>query len=579
MVSRLSDIQNLHPICTQLTVVKAASPPTPQIFNWCWGPTLGTGSCPIPTEMPAVKAGTTFTIKADIANSGNAGRVNAIFKIDNVAIYNDTNINLGTFPGGGMWSPSFQYTMPTKNVSLIIETYGWDGTKWVINHTKSATISTSAAGCTGIDLVPFSASIDVGGKVDLIANVTPGNVPFTVTLKDRAGTILGTCKTSGMGTVLGGSTCPFTWDSNVLGKTAGTYYVKAYTDSCMSTEAVISVAAPIRQWNFVIKVVNSVTGALVSGATVLASTVGGASQSKVTDVNGVASFRLDEGTINVSISNNGYNTFNTAEYLFLDRSITYSITPIPPTPTVGDIEFVSVPTGADVYLDGKPTTVKTPIKLTGLTAGSHTWELRLTGYNNSSGSIIVPSGGTASVYTTLSLLTPTAGSLNITSHPMGAEIYIDGKDYGMTTSGSSVVTAIPPGNHTYTLTMMGFQDKTGTFNIVAGQTTYLDVELVPLTTIGILEIDSQPSGARIYINDKDTSYNTPATITNLAAGEYNYKVSLTGHKDVSGKFIIESEKTTTVHLILEKAGIGLEVWAGVAIAAVAVLSYVKGKKE
>jgi hypothetical protein len=263
----------------------------------------------------------------------------------------------------------------------------------------------------------------------------------------------------------------------------------------------------------------------------------------------------------------------------LDRSITYSITPIPPTPTVGDIEFVSVPVGADVYIDSKPTNVKTPIKITGINAGEHTWELRLAQYNNSSGKVVVPSGGTASVYTTLTPLTPTAGSLNITSHPMGAEIYIDGKDYSMTTSGSSVVTAIPPGNHTYTLTMMGFQDKTGTFSIVSGNTTYLDVELVPLTTIGTLEIDSQPSGARIYIDDKDSQRTTPASITNLVAGDHTYKTVLNGYKDVSGTFTIESEKTTPVHLILEKSGLGAEVWAGVAIATVAVLSFLKGGKS
>jgi hypothetical protein len=54
---------------------------------------------------------------------------------------------------------------------------------------------------------------------------------------------------------------------------------------------------------------------------------------------------------------------------------------------------------------------------------------------------------------------------------------------------------------------------------------------------------------------------------------------LNGYKDVSGTFTIESEKTTPVHLILEKSGLGAEVWAGVAIATVAVLSFLKGGKS
>lgn len=564
--------------CDRLTVVQSIAPPKLTIFNYCWKIGTRTGSCPIPTEMPVVSAGSKISITADIANSGPTGRANVIFKIDGVAQYNDTNVSLATFPGGGLWSPTYSgYTMPTKDVQLTIEAYAWDATKnaWVITDTKTTKISTVSAGCTGLDLVPFSAIIKQGEKVDFVVSTSPGNIPFTVTFKGRSAggseTVLGTCKTSGAGQATGGSTCGFTWDSNVYGKQSGTYYVKAYADSCISTEGAITVNPAILQYNFGITVKDSNTGAAVSGASVQISTAGGASQSKVTDINGLASFRVDSGTINVSISKNGYNTYNTAEYVFMDRSITYPIVPTSPLVTVGNVQFVSVPTGVDIYIDSKSMGVKTPITITDIKAGDHTFSLKLTTYEDLSGTMTVLSGSTINIYVTLTRLTPNSGSINITSHPMGADVWIDGKDTGLTTSGATVIDSIPPGNHTYTLTMTGFQDKTGTFAIVSGQTTFLDVELVPLTTIGSLEISSDPSGARVYIDDADSKRTTPATILSLAAGDHTYKLVLEGYKEISGIFTIESGKATTVHIVLEKS-VGIEIGTGVAIAVAGALA-------
>lgn len=579
------DIHSLQK-CDRLTVVQAIAPPNAQVYNICWDVTgkLGTGVCSS-NFGPVIQSGSVIDIKADIANSGPVGRVNVIFKIDGIAVFNDTNISLPTFKSGSdIWSPTFSgYKMPTKNIQLTVEAYGWDASKnaWILGQTRTVTISMSSPICTGIDLVPFSDSIKTGEKVDLVAAISPGNVAFTVTFKDRAGSVLGSCKTSGMGQATGSSTCPFTWDSVTHGgNKAGTYYVKAYADSCISTECIIVVNAPILQYNFNIIVTNSVTGVVVPGATVMVTTTGGASQSKVTDVSGLASFRIDVGTINVSISKNEYNTYNTAESLYMDRSITYQLIPIPPIPTVGAIEFVSVPVGAEIFVDGKTTGQKTPIVITNILAGSHTWILKFTGYNDSSGSVTVPSGGSTSVYATLTPVTPTMGSLNITSTPMGAEVWIDGKDFNVTTSGATTITNIPLGNHTYTLTLSGFQDKTGVFSITAGQTTYLNPALIPLTTVGVLEITSEPSGARVFIDDTDTQRVTPATITNLTAGDHRYKTVLSGYKDIVGVVTISIGQTEKVHLILEKSGMGPEVVAAVAIAGVAVLSYISsGKKK
>lgn len=577
---------------SEFVIIAETPVPKPGVFSFCYGQTVDI-HCGMNPALPVVKAGDTISIKADIVNYGPVGKVNAIFKIDNVAVFNDTIQSLESATGGAgtvFWSPVLSsYTMPNKTISVKIETYGWDTSKstWVAGGIQNITITPSVPSCTGIDLVPFSASINVGEKVDLAVLITPGNVQFSVTLKGRqeGGTesVIGTCKTSGTGTINGGSTCSFTWDSaGKLSGGSGTYYVKAYSGNCTSTETVITVNQPIRQWNLGINVIDSSTGTVVQGATVLAATAGKASQSKVTDSSGMATFRMDEGTISIAISKDKYNTFNTAEYLFSDISRTYQLVAIPPTPTIGDVQFVSVPSGADIYVDNVVLGTQTPMTVAGIPAGPHNWTLKLVGYNDSQGNVIVQSGGLASVYVTLTEKTPTMGSLNITSHPvMEAEVWIDGVNTRLTTSGLTIITDIPPGQHTYKLVLSGYKDVTGKFNVVAGQTTTLDVEMIALETIGTLEMTSEPSGARIWIDDVDTGRNTPATIVNLVKGDHKYKTVLSGYKDINGTVSIIAGGTKIVHLILEKGekGLGLEVWAGVAIASVAILSFLKSSSE
>jgi len=63
---------------------------------------------------------------------------------------------------------------------------------------------------------------------------------------------------------------------------------------------------------------------------------------------------------------------------------------------------------------------------------------------------------------------------------------------------------------------------------------------------GSIEVTTYPSGAKIFLNDKDTGYVTPYTITNLPKGTYEVKVSL---NDVSytKTVIVYSDNTTNVY--------------------------------
>ncbi|GAJ13011.1 unnamed protein product, partial [marine sediment metagenome] len=43
--------------------------------------------------------------------------------------------------------------------------------------------------------------------------------------------------------------------------------------------------------------------------------------------------------------------------------------------------------------------------------------------------------------------------------------------------------------------------------------------------LGYIEVDTYPSGAKVFLNGNDTGENTPCTITNLIKGTYEIKVT------------------------------------------------------
>ncbi|HIE52952.1 MAG TPA: PEGA domain-containing protein, partial [Armatimonadetes bacterium] len=129
---------------------------------------------------------------------------------------------------------------------------------------------------------------------------------------------------------------------------------------------------------------------------------------------------------------------------------------------------------------------------------------------------------------------PQSGSIEVTSNPSGARIFLDGRDTGLVTPNTlTEVAANQP--HTLTLTRIGY-DIFSQDNIFVqpGETLRIDAQLPSLTgPTGTLILDSRPTGARVFINGQDMQQVTPATFV-LPAGTYQVVVitqdSRTGEK-------------------------------------------------
>ncbi|MCU0631585.1 MAG: PEGA domain-containing protein [Methanolinea sp.] len=147
----------------------------------------------------------------------------------------------------------------------------------------------------------------------------------------------------------------------------------------------------------------------------------------------------------------------------------------------GFINIDSTPPGASVYVDGVyqgVTQAGNPLDLTGISPGEHVLTFKLENYQEYSTRVQVQAGKTASVRASLTLVQAPAGSgtVQITSEPSGANIFIDNRCIGIT---PLTIPSIPAGAHSIILQLKGYQDYQNTFNLNAGQTAQIQVALTP----------------------------------------------------------------------------------------------------
>jgi hypothetical protein len=69
----------------------------------------------------------------------------------------------------------------------------------------------------------------------------------------------------------------------------------------------------------------------------------------------------------------------------------------PSLPTTGSVSISSIPTGAEVYIDGSDHGVVTPVSITSLPPGPHNYKLTLAGYNDYTDTFTIKAGETTTI--------------------------------------------------------------------------------------------------------------------------------------------------------------------------------------
>jgi PKD repeat protein len=153
-------------------------------------------------------------------------------------------------------------------------------------------------------------------------------------------------------------------------------------------------------------------------------------------------------------------------------------------PSNGSIAITSIPSGAEVYIDGLPSGIA-PTIFPEILPGNHRVTLSAKGYDDWSYIVSVGSGRMSAVNAELVAATETSGSLAVISNPPGAEIFIDGDFKGVS---PVTITGLSPGTHRILLTLEEYSNATTNLTISAGQTQKHSAELKKISRPSAIDL-------------------------------------------------------------------------------------------
>jgi hypothetical protein len=162
----------------------------------------------------------------------------------------------------------------------------------------------------------------------------------------------------------------------------------------------------------------------------------------------------------------------------------------------GALSLASLPSGAQVFVDGDPAGQRTPVVLRGLAVGTHTVELRRPGSQDWCQAVTIADGRTLEIQTLLSPSRRSLGTLAVRSQPARAAMTLEGYPTGRRTPAE--IAELPAGHHRVELTLEGYRPWSGTALVREGRTVNLLVTLQPLPVqeVGGARIETDPPGPR-----------------------------------------------------------------------------------
>jgi len=225
----------------------------------------------------------------------------------------------------------------------------------------------------------------------------------------------------------------------------------------------------------------------------------------------------------------------TSEYIFLKES-----------DPQGEITLTSEPSGAAIIINNDSTGKTTPATFSNLKRGKYSIKLSLNLYEDINFNIELSKDQKVNKNTKM-IIAGSSGSLYITSSPSGAKLFLDDVNTGKITP--DTLNPVAPGDHTIKLSLTDFRDTTITTTVSSSTLTTENVILTLYEPRGSISLESNPSGARIYLDDVDQELFTPNTLTKLEAGNYQIKLELAEYNDSVFTVPVLADQETTWPLI------------------------------
>jgi serine/threonine protein kinase len=139
--------------------------------------------------------------------------------------------------------------------------------------------------------------------------------------------------------------------------------------------------------------------------------------------------------------------------------------------------------------------------------------------------------------------------VTVNSVPEGAEVSFDGSALCQT---PCTLTGIAPGPHSVSATKTGFSTANRTLSLASGANTSVSLELSQMTAM--VSVTSNPAGAAIVLDGKDTGKLTPSRILLDRPGKHSITIRRYGYLDSTNSVNVELGQTSTLNLDLTKLG-------------------------
>ena len=204
-------------------------------------------------------------------------------------------------------------------------------------------------------------------------------------------------------------------------------------------------------------------------------------------------------------------------------------------------------TNADIYVNGNKRGTN---KWTGvLKPGNYTIECRQENHKPSQQTITIEEGKNKTIQ--LTPPTPITGTLSLNSHPLGANIKIDGTDYGTTPRN---IRDLLIGKHSITLSMNGYATKTQECTIRENETLSLEMTL---------DKSSESAAAQAESADGDKTFTVNGvtfTMKPVTGGTFSLTTMGGG---LMGSFLKSLNKTTVGDFYIGETEVTQELWGAV----------------
>jgi len=253
----------------------------------------------------------------------------------------------------------------------------------------------------------------------------------------------------------------------------------------------------------------------------------------------------------VQVSMSGYQTYTTTVYVPAGTQVPVNANLVPAPQQTGSLSVTSTPNGADVYIDGRYWS-STPAVIPGLAPGSHTVRVHKAGYDEFITTVTVYAGQRTPVPVTFSPSPPDVGSIEVSSDPAGASLFLDGHYMGLTRSSEpSDLTSVRPGLHTVQLTLDDYQTYTQTVQVTAGNVMSITARLTPVSpgpvkdTTGAIAVTSSPGGANVFLDNAFRGI-TPITLSDVPDGSHVVLVRIDGYVDQTRTVTVTRTSVTPV---------------------------------